>query len=117
MTTEETIQPLEEDKSQAVNENTISDNNPPRFIFSNESLKKQMRPSEFFAEKIITSVAFMSIAIIILIFLFVFKETLPIFSGKAAVKTEIYAGKQESYDATSGDQNENKQEVYGGNDS
>jgi phosphate transport system permease protein len=116
MTTEETTPPLEEDKIQAVNENIIPDSKPARFVFSNESLKKQMRPSEFFAEKIITGVAFLSIAIIVLIFLFVFKETLPIFSSKAAVKTEISAAKQESYDGTSGDQNENKQEVYGGSD-
>jgi phosphate transport system permease protein len=116
MTTEETTPPLEEDKIQAVNENIIPDSKPARFVFSNESLKKQMRPSEFFAEKIITSVAFLSIAIIVLIFLFVFKETLPIFSSKAAVKTEISTAKQESYDGTSGDQNENKQEVYGGSD-
>nr|WP_315146289.1 phosphate ABC transporter permease subunit PstC [uncultured Flavobacterium sp.] len=59
--------------------------------FTKESLKKQFRLSEFLAEKIISSVAFLSIAIIFLIFIFVFKESLPLFSfgDKAKAKTEI----------------------------
>lgn len=72
--------------------------------FTKESLKKQFRLSEFLAEKIISSVAFLSIAIIFLIFIFVFKESLPIFSqDKESVKTEM----QQS---VSGDQPES----YGG---
>ena len=46
----------------------------------NSLLKKKFRLSEVLAEKIITSVAFLSIAVVILIFLFVFRETLPIFN-------------------------------------
>ena len=88
---------------------------PAKFVFSNESLKKQMRPSEFLAEKIITSVAFLSIAIIILIFLFVFRETLPIFSGKAEKKIELSTSKQETYGDVP-DASPEKQEVYGAND-
>jgi len=88
-----------------------------RFVFSNESLKKQMRPSEFFAEKIISGVAFLSIAIIILIFLFVFRETLPIFSSQTGKKAEVTAVKQESYGSAGQEQNNAQQEVYGGNDS
>lgn len=68
--------------------------------FTKESLKKQFRLSEFLAEKIISSVAFLSITIIVLIFVFVFKESLPIFTfGKSeAAKTEIKAeSKPESY--------------------
>ena len=84
-----------------------------RFVFSNDSLKRRRRPSEFFAEKIITGVAFLSIAIIILIFLFVFRETIPIFSGKAETKTEVTVSKQETYGSSSQVQNDNKQEVYG----
>jgi phosphate transport system permease protein len=59
--------------------------------FTNENLKKQFRLSEFLAEKIISSVAFLSIAMIVLIFVFVFKESLPLFHfGKAdKVKTEV----------------------------
>lgn len=42
--------------------------------FTKDSLKKQFRWSEFLAEKIISSVAFLSITIIFLIFVFVFKR-------------------------------------------
>jgi phosphate transport system permease protein len=84
--------------------------------FTKESLKKQFRLSEFLAEKIISSVAFLSIAIIFLIFVFVFKESLPIFStGKEAAKTEIQAtdsaSKPESYGSTPTE--ELKPESYG----
>lgn len=82
--------------------------------FTKESLKKQFRLSEFLAEKIISSVAFLSITIIVLIFFFVFKESLPIFNfGKAdAVKTEINAdSKPETYGGTSTE--ELKPETYG----
>lgn len=62
----------------------------PQNNFTKESLKKQFRLSEFLAEKIISSIAYLSVAIIILIFVFVFKESLPIFnfgaSGKAAIE-------------------------------
>jgi phosphate transport system permease protein len=83
--------------------------------FTEESLKKQFRLSEFLAEKIISSVAFLSIAIIFLIFIFVFKESLPLFSfGKdAKAKTEVQAttgNKPESYGATT---EELKPESYG----
>lgn len=121
MNTEETTQPLEENPAsnstgQTVKEDGISGHQPARFVFSNESLKKKMRPSEFFAEKIITGVAFLSIAIIILIFLFVFRETIPIFSGKSEQKTESSASKQETYGSSDESQNENKQEVYSGSE-
>src|SRR6478752_6732246 len=59
--------------------------------FTKESLKKQFRLSEFLAEKIISSVAFLSIAMIALIFTFVFKESLPIFRGDSAEKTKTEA--------------------------
>jgi phosphate transport system permease protein len=58
------------------------------YVFSQESLKKKVRLSEFLSEKIITGVAFLSIAIIGLIFFFVFREAAPIFSGKPEKKTE-----------------------------
>nr|WP_315156930.1 phosphate ABC transporter permease subunit PstC [uncultured Flavobacterium sp.] len=60
--------------------------------FTKDSLKKQFRWSEFLAEKVISTVAFLSIAIIFLIFIFVFKESLPLFSSsKEAAKTEVHA--------------------------
>jgi phosphate transport system permease protein len=69
----------------------MNSSNPNKQTFTKESLKKQFRLSEFMAEKIISSVAFLSIAIIFLIFIFVFKESLPLFSfgNKDKVKTEI----------------------------
>ena len=75
---------------------------PIKQTFTKESLKKQFRLSEFLAEKIISSIAFLSIAIIFLIFIFVFKESLPIFNfgNGAKEKTEIKAeatGKPEAY--------------------
>jgi len=41
--------------------------------------RKRFRISEFLAEKIIKGVAFLSITIIVLIFIFVFRESAPIF--------------------------------------
>lgn len=81
---------------------------PKNPSFTKESLKKQFRLSEFLAEKIISSVAFLSIAIIFLIFIFVFKESLPLFSfgDKAKETTEIQAAqsdKAESYGAPAED--------------
>lgn len=78
---------------------------PSSPIFTKDSLKKQFRLSEFLAEKIISSVAFLSIAIIFLIFIFVFKESMPLFSfGKdSKAKTEIQVNtdsKPESYGTT-----------------
>lgn len=81
---------------------------PKNPSFTKETLKKQFRLSEFLAEKIISSVAFLSIAIIFLIFIFVFKESLPLFSfgDKAKETTEIQAAqsdKAESYGAPAED--------------
>jgi phosphate transport system permease protein len=83
--------------------------------FTLEGLKKKVRLSEFLAEKIITGVAFLSIAIIILIFLFVFKETLPIFSTKSGKKTEMRSSnKPEQYGISGNKKEDLKQEVYTG---
>jgi phosphate transport system permease protein len=87
---------------------------PIKQNFTKESLKKQFRLSEFLAEKIISSVAFLSITIIVLIFVFVFKESLPIFNfGKNETpKTEITKNsKPESYGSSTTE--ELKPETYG----
>jgi phosphate transport system permease protein len=89
---------------------------PAKPTFTEESLKKQFRLSEFLAEKIISSVAFLSIAIIFLIFIFVFKESLPLFSfgSDAKAKTEIQtntAAKPETYGAEPAE--DLKPETYG----
>ncbi len=86
-----------------------------KFVFSRESLKKKFRLSEFLSEKIITGVAFLSITIIVLIFFFVFKESLPIFYAeeKEPVKVESFQ-KQEQYGVETGSQtNSSGQEQYG----
>jgi phosphate transport system permease protein len=59
--------------------------------------KKKFRFSDWFAEKVIKAVAFLSIAVVILIFIFVFREAFPIFKmdNKKAASTETLV--QESY--------------------
>jgi phosphate transport system permease protein len=58
----------------------------------NNSLKRKFRLSEFLAEKIIKSVAFISFAVIILIFVFVFREALPIFlHGEKKIQSSEYS--------------------------
>jgi len=47
-------------------------------------LRKQFRFSDWLAERVIKTVAFLSITIVALIFIFVFRETLPIFSRHTA---------------------------------
>ncbi|HSD07215.1 phosphate ABC transporter permease subunit PstC [Flavobacterium sp.] len=82
--------------------------------FTKESLKKQFRLSEFLAEKIIASVAFLSIATIFLIFIFVFKESIPLFTSKTDSKTitEVQTTeKPETYGT--GTSEELKPETYG----
>ena len=85
--------------------------------FTKESLKKQFRLSEFLAEKVISSVAFLSIAIIFLIFIFVFKESLPLFSfgDKAKAKTEIQTTSGAEIETYGGETSteENQPETYG----
>lgn len=90
---------------------------PNKQTFTKESLKKQFRLSEFLAEKVISSVAFLSIAIIFLIFIFVFKESLPLFSfnDKAKVNTEIQTttgAEIETYGAETSTE-ESQPETYG----
>jgi phosphate transport system permease protein len=59
--------------------------------------KKKFRFSDWFAEKVIKGVAFLSIAVVILIFIFVFREAFPIFKmdNKEAVSNELLV--QDSY--------------------
>ena len=80
--------------------------------------QKKFRWSEYLAEKIIKGVAFLSITIIILIFVFVFRESLPIFSSsKPAEHTEATSNTtdvQETYgEVTDQPVVEEVQETYG----
>jgi phosphate transport system permease protein len=81
--------------------------------------RKKFRIGDYVAERIIKGVAFLSITIIVLIFVFVFREAFPIFSNSKEVKkstTEnVVLGVQESYGETT-DNSPKKaetQETYG----
>lgn len=89
--------------------------NQKTFHFTKESLKKKFRLSEFLSSKIITGVAFLSIAFIVLIFVFVFKESLSLFHTpeKSAASIENVQ-KQEQYGSSSdAPANAAGQEQYG----
>ena len=82
--------------------------------FTKESLKKKFRLSEFISEKVISSTAFLTVGLILLIFIFVFKETLPIFHQHKEVKTRTeqnVTDKPISYGETA--ESESRPEVYG----
>lgn len=84
------------------------------YVFTKDSLKKKIRLSEFLSEKIITGVAFLSIAIIVLIFFFVFREAAPIFTGKPEKKTESSTYGQERYGEETTGTTSDKPERYTG---
>jgi phosphate transport system permease protein len=76
--------------------------------------RKKFRWSDYLAEKVIKGVAFLSITIIVLIFFFVFRESMPIFSSaKPADTAQVAANEeqQETYGEVT-DQSE-VQETYG----
>lgn len=80
--------------------------------------RKKFRWSDYLAEKMIKGVAFLSITIIVLIFFFVFREAVPIFtSTKAPAHTEVAATTelvQETYgEVTDTPAAEEVQETYG----
>jgi phosphate transport system permease protein len=89
--------------------------------FASSILKKQFRLGDWMAEKVIKSVAFLSITFVILIFFFVFRETLPIFKDNQASEssfTETSATDEsfspEAYDSGAPETDEAmKPEVYG----
>ena len=66
--------------------------------------RKKFRFSDWFAEKVIKGVAFLSIAVVILIFIFVFREAFPIFrmdKDKTAASSKVLV--QESYGGADND--------------
>ena len=80
--------------------------------------QKKFRFSDYLAEKVIKGVAFLSITIVVLIFVFVFRESLPIFkSEKASAKIETTAQPvevQETYgEVTDKPADSTAQETYG----
>jgi phosphate transport system permease protein len=76
---------------------------------------RKIRLGDFIAEKLIKGVAFFSIAIIILIFIFVFRESVPVFSTQNVVsKGEVVQEQQETYGGVSEKDNTLEQPVYSG---
>ncbi len=80
--------------------------------------QKRFRIGDYLAEKIIKGVAFLSITIIILIFIFVFREAFPIFNTSNEVKQpgveQPKQAAQETYGAvTDSDPKPETQETYG----
>lgn len=71
--------------------------------------RKKFRFSDWLAEKIIKTVAFLSIAVVILIFIFVFREAFPIFKMDKKVVVSTQTLVQESY----GGSEEEKKPVEG----
>ena len=64
---------------------------------ANTMLRKRFRLGEFLAEKLITATAVLSLSFIVLIFIFVFRETLPIFSTPKEPVSSESLGEQETY--------------------
>ncbi len=80
--------------------------------------RRKFRWSDYLAEKIIKGTAFLSITIIVLIFFFVFRESMPIFSTSKPVEQAITASgaepEQETYgEVTDKPVAEEVQETYG----
>ncbi|MFH1296861.1 MAG: phosphate ABC transporter permease subunit PstC [Bacteroidota bacterium] len=83
--------------------------------FTKEALRKKFRLSEYLSQRIITGIAFLSITIIVLIFFFVFRETLPVFQqpeeGTTAESEELVP---EQYGVfTESDESVDRLEGYG----
>lgn len=80
--------------------------------------RKKLRLSDFLAEKVIKGVAFLSITIIVLIFIFVFREAFPIFSNykeAKAINTEkVVQDAQKTYGEMTDNSSKGEiQETYG----
>ncbi len=70
--------------------------------------KKKFRFSDWFAEKVIKAVAFLSIAVVVLIFIFVFREAFPIFKMDKPEVTKSEVLVQESYGGNESNTSETK---------
>ena len=60
-------------------------------------LRRRFRLDEFLAEKLVTGVAFISLATIVMIFVFVFREALPIFSTSEKTGRPVAVEESETY--------------------
>lgn len=70
----------------------------PLTVLTPDLLKKRFRLGEFLAEKFITGVAFIALAAIVLIFIFVFREAAPLFFEKPETTASVTnAVEEETY--------------------
>lgn len=76
---------------------------PDNKTFTAETLRKKIRPSEFIAEKLITGIGILSVAILLLIFLFVFREAIPVFRSQEKAKPAATQNVPEKYGDASGE--------------
>ena len=65
--------------------------------FTQQILRRRFRWDEFLAEKVITLVAFVSLAAIVMIFVFVFREAAPIFFQQERVQAVAEPAESETY--------------------
>jgi len=64
---------------------------------SAQALRKRFRVGEFVAERVIQAIAFISLATILMIFVFVFREALPVFRSHEAKADQQPVGDSETY--------------------
>lgn len=69
---------------------------PPQRL-TREMLRRRFRLDEFVAEKLITGIAFISLATIVMIFVFVFREAAPIFSTSEKATVPVVVEESETY--------------------
>jgi phosphate transport system permease protein len=62
-----------------------------------EMLRRRFRLDEFLAEKLVTGIAFISLATIVMIFVFVFREAAPIFSTSEKATVPVIVEESETY--------------------
>ena len=60
-------------------------------------LRRRFRLDEFLAEKLVTGIAFISLATIVMIFVFVFREAAPIFSTSVKATVPVVVEESETY--------------------
>ena len=77
-------------------------------------LRKRFRISEWLAEHIIKGVAFLSITFVVLIFVFVFRETLPLFRYTNQVELIRDLNEESGHQSGNSEADELKPESYGG---
>ena len=74
-----------------------TDVHQPTQRLTKEMLRRRFRLDEFLAEKLVTGIAFISLATIVMIFVFVFREAAPIFSTSEKATVPVVVEESETY--------------------